>query len=149
MIKYYTNSKKLKGESMKTYLIILLILATILAGCSAVLTDKEQVEAIHVKNIKAVINGDAKLAAKDFSPDYIDFKRGPLKLDEAYFNNTVFTTQFYKEKIKGKTVKSLFDLNKKFLYNYDEVMNSSYKEEGKGQWFEYKQGDIIINYPPK
>ena len=28
-------------------------------------------------------------------------------------------------------------------------MNSSYKEEGKGQWFEYKQGDIIINYPPK
>lgn len=131
---------------MKKSAILFLILTVLAAACTQ--GEKQQAEALQVETINAITNADAIKTAEAFSTNYTDFSQGKKDLNEEYFKQ-VFENEFYKTSIQGKAMGELFDLDKKEVYNYNEILNSKYKEAGKQTGFEFKEGDILINYPPK
>ncbi len=128
---------------MKSYMLIVLTL--FLSACTLFTLEAER---LHVQVIQAIVDGDAMKSASFFSNSYIDFGDGAKSLDENYFNS-VFATDYYKNYLKGKKVEDLFDMNKKEVYNYRQIMRSKYKDYGKPHNFEFEKGDYLVFYPHK
>ncbi|HLC86334.1 MAG TPA: hypothetical protein VJG30_03550 [Candidatus Nanoarchaeia archaeon] len=130
----------------KSTTLLFLILAVLIVACTQ--SDKQQAEALQVETINAITNADATKTASVFSKDYIDFSQRKRDLNEEYFKQ-VFENEFYKTSIQGRAMNELFDVDKKEVFNFKEISNSKYKDIGKETEFEFKEWDILINYPPK
>lgn len=130
---------------MKKILVLILVLGILLTAC---VSEKKQIETLHAETIKAILEGDSKKAASAFSENYIDIGDGAKKsMNEEYFTN-LFNSDVYQAALNGKKAEDLFDLSKKEIYTYNELMNTKHKDFGKGS-FELKQGDIFAYYPNK
>jgi len=113
---------------------------------------KEEIENIHMRNLKYFIAGDAEGIASAYSSNYLDTGGGPegtgeVQLDEAYFEDFFSSERF--DELKGKPISELVDLDKKEVYSYEEIMNSKYENLGSRVGFRYMKGDIVIIFPPK
>jgi hypothetical protein len=118
---------------------------------SETLSPKEEVELVHLRNLRYLVDGNAKGLAAAFSSNCLDLGGGPhgtgkVQFDEAYFVDAFSSTKY--DKIRGKEIIELVDLEKSVVYSYEEIMNSTYKDTGKKVGFEYLPGDFLIWFPP-
>ena len=117
------------------------------------LSTKEQVEIVHLENLKHYLNKDAKDVSYAFSENYLDFfrsqKEKKAEVNEKYFEE-LFKTDFFKACTKFK-LEELVDINKKQVLSYDEITKMNPKFVGLNNLvgFKYEEGDILIKYPPK
>ncbi len=152
------------------YIIILLIFIITISGCTNVnensnkskneciipsnfdlLSDKAQVEIIHIKNLQYLIDGNGNNLAAAYSDKYKDLGGGPSG-DGNVDMKSFFTSEGFNkktDKLRNKKIYELIDVNQKRVFSYDEIMSSQYKDFGKKTGFEYKPGDILIGFPPK
>ena len=127
-------------------ILIILFLAILLTGC---MSEKQKVESLHTDSINGVLEGNVQKASYSFSENYVDVSDGGKKTINAEYFNVIFQSEGYKTALQGKDVNELFDLSKREVYTYDELMNTNYKNFGDGTEFKLQQGDIFVYYPMK
>lgn len=118
---------------------------------SETLSAKEEVELVHLRNFRYLVEGNAKGLAAAFSSNCVDLGGGPhgtgkVQFDEAYFVEALSSTKY--DEIRGKEISELVDLEKSVAYSYEEIVNSPHKDVGKKVGFEYLPGDFLIWFPP-
>jgi len=145
---------------MKNAFLTILSISTIF-GCShnaaqlhtqsETLSPKEEVVKIHLRNLRYLVEGNAKGLAAAFSSNCLDIGGGPhgtgkVQFDEAYFVDALSSTKY--DEIRGREISELVDLEKSSVYSYKEIVNSPHKDAGKKVGFEYFPGDFLILFPP-
>ncbi|MFH1722334.1 MAG: hypothetical protein ABH950_07005 [Candidatus Altiarchaeota archaeon] len=111
------------------------------------LSPKEQVEQVHIQNLKYLLEGNAEMISAAYSPDYIDLGGGPQgtgKVQHSVENfERIFSSPGFEE-IQGREVEELVELEGIEIYSYEEILDSEYKDAGKIVGFQFQEGDYMV-----
>lgn len=107
---------------------------------------KQEVEQVHLNNLRNYIAGDAENFSRAFSEDYIDWGSGPVDITKEFFEG-MFSREEFKQ-LRDKTPEEVVDLNNKIILGYSEILESEAYESYEGKHgFHFQEGDVFIYFP--
>ncbi|HJX32101.1 MAG TPA: hypothetical protein VJ624_09675, partial [Thermodesulfobacteriota bacterium] len=107
---------------------------------------KQEIEQVHLHNLRNYIAGDAENFSRAFSENYIDWGSGPVDMTKEFLEE-MFSEERFKQ-LSDKTPEEVVDLDNKIILGYPEILESEIYESYEGRHgFHFQEGDVFIYFP--